>query len=95
MDGVLSDGQWHDREQVIQIATDTVPVVRAWAAAERNRRRSSASPVRTRGDASDARRVGARRVVCRVLRAAVATGLYERRGDLIRARPRRAAAENA
>lgn len=75
---ILSDGEWHDLEQVVRDAMRLVPPGKAYRQAERNRKRQHPGP-RTRGDEGTAIHSGQRQLVMSSVHAAVRRGVLERR----------------
>lgn len=75
---VLSDGEWHDFEQVVRDAMRLVPPGKAFRHAERNRLRQHPGP-RTRGDEGVAIHSGQRQIVATSIYAGIKRGVLERR----------------
>lgn len=79
---VLSDGQWHDRRELVAVGVVHVPP----GMAHREHRRHLPHGEVRRGyvDSHSAVLLGATRVATAALRSWVASGTVERRGELIR-----------
>lgn len=88
---LLSDGEWHDRDELLAVASRAVPPGVAWRRAEQHRiqtARVQRSPmVRVRGDVFSAIKVGEHRVAYDALRRTVQTGAIERDGNKYRVMP--------
>lgn len=83
---VLSDREWHEREEVILAVAAAVPPGVAWRHSEARRtcQLVGAPAPRVRGDNSTAIDGGARDVAQRLLASYVQGGAVERSGDLVR-----------
>lgn len=87
IDRVLADGEWHQRNELLDAATPTVPPGIAYRTGERQRSEEKiwGTPgPRKFGDESTAVAAGARRRARDVLNARLRTGTVQRDGDRYR-----------
>lgn len=81
---VLSDGQWHDRDQLIAVGTKAIEPGRAFRKGEIQRLRRRTDAPRTKGDDGTSIRSGTRARMTQLLHRLVKDGIAERDGDRYR-----------
>jgi hypothetical protein len=82
---VLADGQWHDRQELLDAARTVVPPAVAYRRAEAHRMAERGQPIeRIHGDEHQAIKTGKNQVASAILYSLVRSGTVKREGDRYR-----------